>query len=153
MHGVPPRFAAEPHLNLRSARHPLISNAVPIDVHLGASHSTLVITGPNTGGKTAVLKTVGLLALMAQSGLHIPASPDSHLPVFSDIFVDLGDEQNLQQNLSTFSAHLANIRTMMQQVSRRSLVLPWTNWAQAPTRWREEPWEPLFLSIFITVVP
>ena len=123
MQGVSPRFAAEPHLNLRSARHPLLSNAVPIDVHLGSSHSTLVITGPNTGGKTAVLKTVGLLALMAQSGLHIPASPDSHLPVFSDIFVDLGDEQNLQQNLSTFSAHLANIRTMMQQVATGSLVL------------------------------
>jgi DNA mismatch repair protein MutS2 len=123
MQGAAPHFTTTSELALRAARHPLISHAVPIDVRLGLSHSTLVITGPNTGGKTAVLKTVGLLALMAQSGLHIPASPDTQLPVFTDIFVDLGDEQSLQQNLSTFSAHLANIRMMMQQVTSRSLVL------------------------------
>ena len=82
-----------------------------------------MITGPNTGGKTAALKTLGLLVLMAQSGLHIPVQVDSVLPLFSEVFVDLGDEQSLQQNLSTFSAHLANIRTMMEQVSLHSLVL------------------------------
>jgi DNA mismatch repair protein MutS2 len=123
MQGVAPHFTTDPHLELHAARHPLIHQAVPIDVHLAPSQPTLLITGPNTGGKTAVLKTVGLLALMAQSGLHIPASADSQLPVFTDIFVDLGDEQSLQQNLSTFSAHLANICTMMQQVTPRSLVL------------------------------
>jgi DNA mismatch repair protein MutS2 len=123
MQGVAPHFTTDSHLELRSARHPLIHNAVPIDIHLAPSQPTLLITGPNTGGKTAVLKTVGLLALMAQSGLHIPASAESQLPVFTDIFVDLGDEQSLQQNLSTFSAHLANICTMMQQVTPRSLVL------------------------------
>jgi DNA mismatch repair protein MutS2 len=123
MQGVAPHFITDARLELRSARHPLIHHAVPIDIHLTPSQPTLLITGPNTGGKTAVLKTAGLLALMAQSGLHIPASAESQLPVFTDIFVDLGDEQSLQQNLSTFSAHLANICTMMQQVTPRSLVL------------------------------
>ena len=123
MQGIAPSFTSSAQLDLPSARHPLIPNAVPIHVQLGPLHRTLVITGPNTGGKTAVLKTVGLLVLMAQSGLHIPASPESQLPVFTDIFVDLGDEQSLQQNLSTFSAHLTNIRTMMQQVTPCSLVL------------------------------
>jgi DNA mismatch repair protein MutS2 len=123
MQGVAPHFSTDSHLELRSARHPLIHHAVPIDVHLAPLQPTLLITGPNTGGKTAVLKTVGLLALMAQSGLHIPVSSESQLPVFTDIFVDLGDEQSLQQNLSTFSAHLGNICTMMQQVTPRSLVL------------------------------
>src|SRR5499427_1939494 len=113
------------HLELRllGARHPLLSAAVPTDVCLGPDSRTLVITGPNTGGKTAALKTVGLLVLMAQSGLHIPARVDSILPCFTEVFVDLGDEQSLQQNLSTFSPHLANIRTMMEQVSPHSLVL------------------------------
>jgi DNA mismatch repair protein MutS2 len=96
---------------------------VPIDISLGPDDRTLVITGPNTGGKTAALKTVGLLVLMAQSGLHIPVQADSGLPLFTEVFADLGDEQSLQQNLSTFSAHLANIRTMMEQVSPHSLVL------------------------------
>jgi DNA mismatch repair protein MutS2 len=123
MQGHAPRFSTQSHLQLLAARHPLLSTPVPIDVHLGPASRSLVITGPNTGGKTAVLKTVGLLALMAQSGLHIPASPDSILPIFSDVFVDLGDEQSLQQSLSTFSAHLANICTMMHQASERSLVL------------------------------
>jgi DNA mismatch repair protein MutS2 len=123
MQGAAPRFVPYSQLNLVAARHPLLATPIPIDVHLGPECSTLVVTGPNTGGKTAVLKTVGLLALMAQSGLHIPASPESTLPVFTNMFVDLGDEQSLQQNLSTFSAHLANICTMMQQVSAHSLVL------------------------------
>lgn len=123
MQGAAPRFVAERVLRLRAARHPLISHPVPIDINLGPEDRTLVITGPNTGGKTAVLKTIGLLVLMAQAGLHIPASADSVLPVFTDVFVDLGDEQSLQQNLSTFSAHLSNICAMLQSVTPRSLVL------------------------------
>lgn len=123
MQGIAPRFATQSRLELLAARHPLLSEPVPVDIHLGPESRTLVITGPNTGGKTAALKTVGLLVLMAQSGLHIPANADSTLPIFTDVFVDLGDEQSLQQNLSTFSAHLANICTIMQHVSARSLVL------------------------------
>jgi DNA mismatch repair protein MutS2 len=123
MQGSQPCLTTQPHVQLIAARHPLLTEPTPIDVQLGPENRTLVVTGPNTGGKTAVLKTVGLLALMVQSGLHIPASADSILPVFSEIFVDLGDEQSLQQSLSTFSAHLANICAMMAQVSRQSLVL------------------------------
>jgi DNA mismatch repair protein MutS2 len=123
MQGVAPQLTEAPSLHLVQARHPLLSTPIPVDVHLGPEDKTLVITGPNTGGKTAVLKTVGLLALMAQSGLHIAAAMGSRLPLFTEIFVDLGDEQSLQQNLSTFSAHLANIRTMMSQVSSGSLIL------------------------------
>ncbi len=123
MQGAAPRFTSASRLQLLAARHPLVAEPVPIDVQVEPERRTLVITGPNTGGKTAILKTVGLLVLMAQSGLHIPASADSVLPTFTEVFVDLGDEQSLQQNLSTFSAHLANICTMLQQVSPRSLVL------------------------------
>ncbi len=123
MQGAAPQFVSERQLHLQAAHHPLIADPVPIDVSLGSEDRTLVITGPNTGGKTAVLKTVGLLVLMAQSGLHIPARSDSVLPVFSEVFVDLGDEQSLQQNLSTFSAHLSNIGAMLQGVTPHSLVL------------------------------
>ena len=123
MQGTAPQFTSRPTLRLLGARHPLLPAAVPVDISLGPDDRTLVITGPNTGGKTAALKTVGLLVLMAQSGLHIPGQADSVLPLFNEVFVDLGDEQSLQQNLSTFSAHLANIRTMMEQVSAHSLVL------------------------------
>ncbi len=123
MQGSAPHFVTPLALRVLGARHPLLPTAVPIDICVGPEHRTLVITGPNTGGKTAALKTLGLLVLMAQSGLHIPAHADSTLPLFREVFVDVGDEQSLQQNLSTFSAHLANIRTMMEQVSVRSLVL------------------------------
>jgi len=123
MQGTAPQFTSRPELRLLGARHPLLPVAVPIDIWLGPDSRTLVITGPNTGGKAAALKTVGLLVLMAQSGLHIPARADSVLPRFTEVFVDLGDEQSLLQNLSTFSAHLANIRLMTEQVSPHSLVL------------------------------
>ena len=123
MHGIAPRITTEKRLRLVAARHPLLTDPVPIDVHLGPQERTLVITGPNTGGKTAVLKTVGLFSVMAQSGLHIPAHAESELPLRREIFVDMGDEQSLQQNLSTFSAHLKNIHTMTTQVSGDSLVL------------------------------
>lgn len=123
MQGVAPRFTEAQQVNLIAARHPMIAEPVPVDVQIGPEDRTLVITGANTGGKTAVLKTVGLLVLMAQSGLHIPADADSVLPVFSEVFVDLGDEQSLQQNLSTFSAHLANISEMLKETSPHTLVL------------------------------
>ena len=122
VNGVPPEFTIDTSLHLKAGRHPMLERPVPVDVILDPPNRVLLITGPNTGGKTVALKTAGLFALMAQSGLHLPAA-SARLPVFRSVFADIGDEQSIEASLSTFSSHITNLVAMERDLQQPALVL------------------------------
>jgi DNA mismatch repair protein MutS2 len=122
LNGIEPEFTIDTSLQLKAARHPMLERAVPVDVLLDPPNRVLLITGPNTGGKTVALKTAGLFALMAQAGLHVPAAV-ARLPVFSSVFADIGDEQSIEASLSTFSSHITNLIAMDRELQLPALVL------------------------------
>ena len=125
MNATRPIFNTQGSSNIRKGRHPLIdkNKVVPSDIHLGKEFHLLIVTGPNTGGKTVSLKTVGLLTLMGQAGLHIPALDRSELSVFEEVYADIGDEQSIEQSLSTFSSHMTNVVSFIEKADPKSLVL------------------------------
>ncbi len=122
---VLPELNDQGYMRIIKGRHPLIPQeaVVPLDIELGKGFNTIIVTGPNTGGKTVSLKTVGLLSLMAMTGLFVPAQEGTRLCVFDGIYADIGDEQSIEQNLSTFSSHMTNIISILKDMTPRSLIL------------------------------